>query len=194
MKYIYIYIGWGVSQRDVHYLHYASLTAPQFEHSGDSHNAILQCVTVHRVPKFTSCHNTIMVGNRGRAHCSILLYIYIYIYIYIYYIRDYKEIGLKLVASLLQIHNTLRPVSTSANLVARTGTIACSGIEKKQSDWLSLILVAKKVELDSTSRTERAFANKHLLSALISICACPNSPSLGRAAEFAEVETGLKFG
>ena len=44
------------------------------------HNAILQCVTVHRVPKFTSCHNAIMVVT-GRAHCSILLYIYIYIYI-----------------------------------------------------------------------------------------------------------------
>ena len=42
---------------------------------------------------------------------------------------------------------TLRPVSTSANLVARTGTIAYSGIEKKQSDWLSLILVAKKLNL-----------------------------------------------
>ena len=78
----------------------------------------------------------------GRAHCSILLYNCIYIYI-----RDYKEIGLKLVASPLQIHNTLRPVSTSANLVARTGTIACSGIEKKQSDWLSLILVAKKLNM-----------------------------------------------
>ena len=37
-------------------------------------NAILQCVTVHRVPKFTSCHNAIMVVT-GRAHCSILLYI-----------------------------------------------------------------------------------------------------------------------
>ena len=36
--------------------------------------AILQCVTVHRVPKFTSCHNAIMVVT-GRAHCSILLYI-----------------------------------------------------------------------------------------------------------------------
>ena len=48
------------------------------------HNAILQCVTVHRVPKFTSCHIAIMVVT-GRAHCSILLCIYIYIYyIYIY--------------------------------------------------------------------------------------------------------------
>ena len=35
----------------------------------------------------------------------------------------------------------------SANLVVQTGTIACSGIEKKQSDWLSLILVAKKLNL-----------------------------------------------
>ena len=40
------------------------------------HNAILQCVTVHRLPKFTSCHNAIMVVT-GRAHCSILLYIFI---------------------------------------------------------------------------------------------------------------------
>ena len=39
------------------------------------HNAILQCVTVHRVPKFTSCHNAIMVVT-GRGHCSILLYSY----------------------------------------------------------------------------------------------------------------------
>ena len=31
--------------------------------------------------------------------------------------------------------------------VARTGTIACSSIEKKQADWLSLILVAKKLNL-----------------------------------------------
>ena len=35
-------------------------------------NVILQCVTVHRVPKFTSCHNAIMVVT-GRAHWSILL-------------------------------------------------------------------------------------------------------------------------
>ena len=41
----------------------------------------------------------------------------------------------------------LRPVSTSANLVAWTGTVACSSIEKKQSDWFSLILVAKKLNL-----------------------------------------------
>ena len=33
-----------------------------FEHSGDSTMPILQCVTVHRVPKLTSCHNAIMVG------------------------------------------------------------------------------------------------------------------------------------
>ena len=56
------------------------------------HNAILQCVTVHRVPKFTSCHNAIMVVT-GRAHCSILLYIIIYIYIYIY-LRRQQERGL----------------------------------------------------------------------------------------------------
>ena len=39
------------------------------------------------------------------------------------------------------------PVSTSANLVARTGTVACFSIEKKQSDWCSLTLVAKKLNL-----------------------------------------------
>ena len=41
----------------------------------------------------------------------------------------------------------LGPVSISANLVARTGTVACSSIEKKQSDWFSLTLVAKKLNL-----------------------------------------------
>ena len=46
-----------------------------------------------------------------------------------------------------QSYYPLRPVSTSANLAARTGTIACSSIEKKQSDWLLLILVAKKLNL-----------------------------------------------
>ena len=36
------------------------------------------------MPKFTSCHNAIMVVT-GRAHCSILLYIYsVYIVFYIY--------------------------------------------------------------------------------------------------------------
>ena len=44
-----------------------------------SYNAILQCVTVHRVPKFTSCHNAIMVVT-GRAYWSILLYIMLQIY------------------------------------------------------------------------------------------------------------------
>ena len=43
------------------------------------YNAILQCVTLHRVPKFTSCHNAIMVVT-GRAHWSILLYIMLQIY------------------------------------------------------------------------------------------------------------------
>ena len=56
------------------------------------HNAILQCVTVHRVPKFTSCYNAVMVVT-GRAHCILLMYtmytIYIYIYIYIYNILIY---------------------------------------------------------------------------------------------------------
>ena len=42
------------------------------------HNAILQCVTVHRVPKFMSCHNAIMVVTR-REHCStVCIYTYIY--------------------------------------------------------------------------------------------------------------------
>ena len=45
--------------------------------------------TVHRVPKFTSCHNAIMVVT-GRAHCSILLYIYIYTIEYIYNIYIYN--------------------------------------------------------------------------------------------------------
>ena len=31
-------------------------------------------IYIHRLPKFTSCHNAIMVVT-GRAHCSILLYI-----------------------------------------------------------------------------------------------------------------------
>ena len=42
------------------------------------HNAIQQCVTVHPVPKFRSCHKAIMVTT-GRAHC-IHYCIYIYIY------------------------------------------------------------------------------------------------------------------
>ena len=44
----------------------------------------------------------------------------------------------------------------------------------------------------STSRTGRAFASECSLSAWISSCACPDSPSLGCAPEFAEVETGLQ--
>ena len=67
-----------------------------------------------------------------------------------------------------------------------------SGIEKKPI-WLAFAHSGReKVELDSTSRTDRAFASKRSLSAWISSCACPDSPSLGRAAELAEVETGLK--
>ena len=31
-------------------------------------------IYIYRLPKFTSCHNAIMVVT-GRAHCSILLYI-----------------------------------------------------------------------------------------------------------------------
>ncbi len=45
-----------------------------------------QSVTVHPVPKFRSCHKTIMVIP-GSAHCyTFCIYIYIYIYIYIIYI------------------------------------------------------------------------------------------------------------
>ena len=47
----------------------------------------------------------------------------------------------------LKLKIILRPVSTSANSVARTGTIACYRIGNKQSDWLPLILVAKKLNL-----------------------------------------------
>ena len=87
--------------------------------------------------------------------------------------------------------STKRPVFTSANSVARTGTIACSSIEKKKSDWLSLILVAKKLNLvqlpELTARSpvnarfQLGFQAAHALIL----------PSLGRAVEFAEVETGL---
>ena len=54
--------------------------------SAQIHNAVPQCVTVHRVPKFTSCHNAIIVVT-GRAHCSSLLCVCVYIYIYIYTIE-----------------------------------------------------------------------------------------------------------
>ncbi len=51
----------------------------QFEHSGDSTMQSSQCVAVHPVPKFRSCHKAIMVIT-GRAHCySFCIYIYIYI-------------------------------------------------------------------------------------------------------------------
>ncbi len=43
----------------------------QFEHSGDSTMQSSQCVTVHPVPKFRSCHKAIMVIT-GRAHCYTL--------------------------------------------------------------------------------------------------------------------------
>ena len=52
---------------------------------------------------------------------------------------------MKVLGERKEQYKTLRPVSTSANSVARTGTIACSNIEKKKSDWLSLILVAIKL-------------------------------------------------
>ena len=48
---------------------------------------------------------------------------------------------------ILLTRTVLRLVSTSANLVARTGTVACYSIEKKQPDWFLLILVAKKLNL-----------------------------------------------
>ncbi len=49
----------------------------QFEHSGDSTMQSSQCVTVHPVPKFRSCHKAIMVIT-GRAHCyTFCIYIYI---------------------------------------------------------------------------------------------------------------------
>ena len=54
---------------------------------------------------------------------------------------------MKVLGERKEQYKTLRPVSTSANSVARTGTIACSSIEKKKSDWLSLILVAIKLKL-----------------------------------------------
>ena len=79
----------------------------------------------------------------------------------------------------------LRPVSTSANLVARTGTVACSGIEMKQSDWFSLILVAKKLHLiqllELTARSpvnarfKLGFRAAHALIAH-RLVARPNSP------------------
>ena len=81
--------------------------------------------------------------------------------------------------------HALRPVSTSANLVARTGTVACSSIEKKQSDWFSLILVAKKLNLiqlpELTARSpvnagfQLGFRAAHALIAH-RLVARPNSP------------------
>ena len=57
----------------------------------------------------------------------------------------------------------------------------------KEAIWLAFACCGREnVQLDSTSRTDCAFASKRLLSAWISRC-----PSLGRAAEFAEVETGV---
>ena len=77
------------------------------------------------------------------------------------------------------------PVSTSTNLVAGTGTIACSSNQKKQSDWFLLILVAKKlIQLPELIARSPVNARFHLrfraARALI-------AQSLGRAAEFAEV-------
>ena len=84
-----------------------------------------------------------------------------------------------------------RPVSTSTNLGVRNGTIACSSIEKKQSDWLPLILVAKKLNLiQFPELTARSPVNARFQLGFRA-AHTPNSPSLGRPAEFAEVETGL---
>ena len=79
----------------------------------------------------------------------------------------------------------LRPVSTSANFVARTGTVACSSIEKKQSDWISLILDATKLNLiqlpELTARSpvnarfQLRFHTVHSLTAH-RLVARPNSP------------------
>ena len=69
----------------------------------------------------------------------------------------------KYVKQFIQIIALLRPVSTSANLFVRTGTVACSSIEKKQSDWFSLILVAKKLILIQLPElTPRSPANARL--------------------------------
>ena len=61
----------------------------------------------------------------------------------------------------------LRPASTSTNSLVRIGSgmVACPSIEKKRFYWLSLLLVAKKLNLI------RAFASEHWLSARISSCA-----------------------
>ena len=55
----------------------------QFEHSGDSTMQSSQCVIVHPVPKFRSCHKAIIVITGGGGTLFYVLYIYIYIYIYI---------------------------------------------------------------------------------------------------------------
>ena len=73
------WIGWRVSiRRSLFALCIAHCS--QFEHSGDSTLQSSQCVTVHPVPKFRSCHKAIMVIT-GRAHCyTFCIYIYIYTY------------------------------------------------------------------------------------------------------------------
>ena len=89
------------------------------------------------------------------------------------------------------LQTAFRLVSTSANSVARTGTIACSSIEKKKSDWLSLILVAKKLNLIQLPElTTRSPVNARFQLGFQAAHALIVS-SLGRAAEFAEVEIGL---
>ena len=69
-----LWIGWKISQRDRRSL-FAFMHCPLLAVWALwwLHNAIQQCVTVHRVPKFTSCHNAIMVVT-GRVHCSIVYY------------------------------------------------------------------------------------------------------------------------
>ncbi len=75
------WIGWRVSiRRSLFALCIAHCS--QFEHSGDSTLQSSQCVTVHPVPKFRSCHKAIMVIT-VRAHCYTFCYTFcIYIYIY----------------------------------------------------------------------------------------------------------------
>ena len=72
---------------------------------------------------------------------------------------------------------TLRSASTSANSVTGTGTIACSGIEKNRSDWLSLILVAR---WPVNARFQLGFRSAHAQIVMDRLVARPNSPkSLG---------------
>ena len=62
----------------------------------------------------------------------------------------------------------------------------------KEAIWLAVAHSdSEKVELDLTPRTGRTFACERLFSTWISSYASPDIPLLGRATEFAEIETGL---